>query len=398
MKRDLQLRIEGNFPERLLNRALLSGARITHIRRIGKRVIVLSTDERSAAILASLCEKYFLDFRILRHGGMPALRDVARARWTLFPSLVLCAIICALVLSRIWLVDVCFTGSRPELGRRTAILEELSSAQIHPGIPAGQIDTGSLEKRLLSDAGNYSFIGVRRQGIRLLVEAAPEVPTPPTYRLSHARDLVAARDGVVEEITVLAGSACVKPGDTVRAGQVLIRGEEAIATNAETQEEITTPVSALGEVVARCWYEGGAQGYINTSIHSRTGRESTSVQLKLMNFSLPLLEGENYPEQEVEAQHLPVVGLFLPLELERSTHYETRKSVQSMNPEILQEQLETLARAEVLAALAEDSIEYEIASQWTDAEQTDNILRLRAVYEIYTDIATTRDAFIEEVN
>ena len=398
MRRDLRLRIEGSFPERLINRALLSGARIARIRRAGRRVIVLSTDERSAAILASLCEKYFLDFRILHRGGMPAVRDAFRARWTLVPALMLCALICALALGRVWWVDVCFTGSRPELGSRTAILASLASAQIRPGMPAGQIDTGLLEKQLLSGAGSYSFIGVRRQGLRLLVEAAPEVPSPPTYQRSHARDLVALRDGVVEEVTVLAGSACVKKGDTVRAGQVLIRGEEAAATDAETQEEITAPVGALGEVIARCWYEGSAEGYINTGIRLRTGRESTGIRLKLMGFSLSLLEGESYCAQEVEVQCLPVVGLFLPLVLERSTRYETRETIQSMNPEILQGQLETLARADALAALSEASIKYETASHWTDASQSDNTLRLRAVYEIYTDIAATRDAFIEEVN
>ena len=398
MKRDLRLRIEGSFPERLLNRALLSGARINHIRRIGRRVIVLSTDERSAAILSSLCEKYFLNFRILRRWGIPALKDAARTRWTLLPALLLCGIICALVLSRIWLVDICFTGSRPELGNKAAILASLTDAQIRTGMPANQINTDLLQTQLLSDAGSYSFVGVRRQGIRLLVEAAPEVPSPPTYQLSHARDLVASRNGVVESITVLAGSPCVKIGDTVHAGQTLIRGEEAMATDAETREEITTPVRALGEVVARCWYEGSAEGYINTSIRSRTGRKDTSARLKLMDYTLPLMEGERYPLQETEVQRLPIVGLFLPLELEKSTHYEIRESVQPVHSEILQSRLEALARANILAALSKDSIEYEIASQWTDTTQTDDTLRLRAVYEIYTDIATTRDAFIEEVN
>lgn len=398
MKRDLRLRIEGNFPERLLNRALQAGARIAQIKRSGKRVIVVSTDERSADILSSLCEKYFLDFRILHRGGLSALRDVLRARWTLLPGLLLCAVICMLVLSRIWLVDICFTGSRPELGSKAVIRASLTEAGIHPGMPAGQIDTGRLQKQLLSDAEGYSFIGVRRQGIRLLVEAAPEVPSPQTYQISHARDLVASRDGVVESITVLAGSPCVKPGDTVRAGQALILGEEAMATDAETREEITAPVSALGEVVARCWYEGGAEGYLNTSSLARTGKKSTDIRLKLMDFSLPLLEGEVYPLQEVETQSLPIVGLFLPLRLERSTHYETRELVHSVDPEILKGQLEALSRADVLNALSEDSIEYEIASQWTDASRTGNTLRLRTVYEIYTDIATKRDAFIEEVN
>ena len=149
MKRDLRLRIEGSFPERLLNRALLSGARINHIRRIGRRVIVLSTDERSAAILSSLCEKYFLNFRILRRWGIPALKDAARTRWTLLPALLLCGIICALVLSRIWLVDICFTGSRPELGNKAAILASFDDIQSHICFPP-PLTTVHFPKRMIS--------------------------------------------------------------------------------------------------------------------------------------------------------------------------------------------------------------------------------------------------------
>ena len=47
--------------------------------------------------------------------------------------------------------------------------------------------------------------------------------------------------------------------------------------------------------------------------------------------------------------------------------------------------------------LSRDGIDYEIASDWTDAEEKNGVLRIRAVYEIYTDIAVTRDVLIEEV-
>lgn len=397
MNLDIRLRIEGGLPERLINRALHAGARFGQIKRCSTRVLLVSTDEHSAAILSSLCEKYFLDCRILHRSGLPALRDKLQKRWTLLPAMLLCAAICALFLSRIWLVDVRFNGSHPELGRREVILSLLTQNGVKPGIPAGSINSELLQKQLFSEAGDYSFIGVRRQGIRLLIEAAPEVPSPETYQIAYARDLIAARDGVVESVTVLAGTACVKPGDTVRAGQVLIRGEEAAATDPETHEEITAPVSALGEVIARCWYEGRAEGYINTTASIRTGRESTRARLKLMNLSFPLLESESYLQEETDTQLLPIVGLFLPLELERTTRYETRNQVRFLEPEILKKQLEPLARADALKGISTGNTPYQIASHWTDAQQDDNILRLRAVYEIYTDIATTRDAFIEEV-
>lgn len=397
MNRNVHLHIEGNLLERLLNRALQSGASLSRIRRNSKRAIIISTDEHSAAIIITLCEKYFLNCRILRRSGLLALREQLHRRWTLFPALLLWGTICALCLSRIWLIDVQFNGPRPDLGNKTAIISLLKESGIKPGIAARDIDSELLQKQMLFKAGNYSFFGVRRQGIRLLVEAAPEVPSPGIYQIGYARDLVASQDGVVESITVQAGTVCVKPGDTVRAGQTLIRGEETVAIDPETHEEITAPVNALGEVIARCWYEGSAEGYIRIRTPSRTGRKSTHVRLKLLNRTLPLQEGERYLQYEVEVERLPIVGLFFPLELERSTCFETRSSIHSPDPTALQAHLKALAHADAMQQLSRDNIQYQIASHWTDAQQNGNILRLRAFYEIYTDIAATRDALVEEV-
>ena len=57
----------------------------------------------------------------------------------------------------------------------------------------------------------------------------------------------------------------------------------------------------------------------------------------------------------------------------------------------------SLARADALVSMQAEDMEYEIASTWTDTQQSGNTLRVRAVYEIYTDIAATRDALTEEV-
>lgn len=391
MNRDIVLRIEGPLLERLLQQAMKQGAQFARVRRLAPRVMCVAGDAASMDILAKLCARYHLDCRTLRRGGWTAMTDLLRKRWTLLPAVALWAVICALCLSRIWLVDVEFTGPRPDLGREAPFWEALERAGIEPGIAAAQVDTALLQAELMAEAGNYSFIGVRRQGIRLLIEASAEVPAPELYALDQARDLVAARDGVVERIVVHSGEAVVKPGDTVRAGQVLIRGEEAL-----TQEE-TTPVAALGEVVARCWYEGSAEGSLVQRVTRKTGAQATASRLKLMNFSLPLVEAPDYACAQTQVEYLPVGGLFLPLEIERITFCETEVALEALDVDALAGRLSALARAEARMKLAIDGADYQQSEEWLDMEQTDHSLRVRAVYEIYTDIAVTRDALLEEV-
>ena len=391
MNHDVWLRVEGSLLERLLQRALQQGARFARVRRTGRRTIVVASDARSAELLVALCRRYGLDCRMLRRGGWTAAKDTLRARWTLAPGILLCAVCCVLVLSRIWLVDVRFTGPRADLGRRSEILACLDAAGVQTGMPAAKLNTELLQKQLVAKAGDYSFIGVRRQGVRLLVEASPEVPAPELYTLGRARDLVAARDGVIESVTVHAGEACVKPGDTVRAGQLLIRGEE------DRSKEETTPVSALGEVVARCWYEGGAEGALMRSALRRTGRSAANCRLKLMGLSLHLTQSPPFIRQEAETEILPVGGLFLPLEIERTNCFETAVVQEAVDTNLLEAQLGALARADALRKLSGDAAQYKIANSWTDAWQEEDRLCVRAVYEVYTDIAVTRDALIEEV-
>ena len=390
MNHDLRLRVEGAYPERLLQRCLTRGARFARVRRSGPRTLILETDAHSAEIVLALCKRYGLNHRVLRHGGLSALLQGLRCRWTLALGLILCAALCWSFLSRIWRIDVSFTGSVP--GSEAALRRCIAEQGVRPGMAASAVDAERLQKRLLAEAGDYSFIGVRVQGVRLLVEASPEVPAPEVYEISRARDLVAARDGVVESVTVHSGEASVKAGETVRMGQTLIRGEE------DRSKEETNPVAALGEVIARCWYEGSAQAPLEKRIVTPTGRSETECCLALLGFSAPITECEGYASETLDEEILPVVGLFLPLEVVRTTHSEVEERRENVDEAALEATLTALARAELQAKLTADGIDYELAAVWEDVSRSDGMLRVRAVYEIFTDIAVSRGVLSEEVN
>ena len=390
MNHDLRLRVEGAYPERLLQRCLTQGARFARVRRSGPRTLILDTDAHSAEIVLALCKRYGLNHRVLRHGGLSALLQKIRSRWTLALGLILCTALCWSFLSRIWRIDVRFTGSVP--GSEAALRRCIAEQGVRPGMAASAVDAERLQKRLLAEAGDYSFIGVRVQGVRLLVEASPEVPAPEVYEISRARDLVAARDGVVESVTVHSGEASVKAGETVRMGQTLIRGEE------DRSKEETNPVAALGEVIARCWYEGSAQAPLEKRIVTPTGRSETECRLALLGFSAPITECEGYASETLDEEILPVVGLFLPLEVVRTTHSEVEERRENVDEAALEATLTALARAELQAKLTADGIDYELAAVWEDVSRSDGMLRVRAVYEIFTDIAVSRGVLSEEVN
>lgn len=397
MNRDVRLRIETALPEKLIARALEAGAVFAEIRRESRRCLILDLDAGSAEILKRLCGRFGCDCRELRRVGCTALRESLRRRWTLLCALALCICICAPVLSRVWFIDVAFTTETGHPTAREQIFAFLEEMGVQTGVSKSRIDADLLLKELAAHMPEIGHIGVKLQGMRLLTEIAPLSEEPELYEMDAPRDLAARLDGVVDQVHVYSGRASVRPGDTVLRGDVLIRGEENIARDAQTGEMITRPVGALGEVIARCWYEGSAQGELKTTVLERTGQESRSGGIRLMDLHLPILEGEAYASFREETQVLPIGGMFLPLELARTTRYETRETEVSIDRNTLEAQLTALACADALRKISSAATEYEIASFWTDVTEKDNTLHVRAVYEIYTDIASDRDALIEEV-
>ena len=387
MKRDVRLLARTRLPQKLVAEAARAGICLTEASCEGSclRVCLSPPDARA---FCRLCARYDLPVEVTSlRGGGAAIAFLKRRR-TLPAALISFALVASLLLGRIWRVDVAFTGSAAALGDPAGIREALDSLGVRPGCPAS-LDIDRLAGALAARVADCSYIGVRRQGVRLLVTAAPESPVPKVYALDAARDLYALYDGIVVSVNVRAGEACVSPGDTVRRGQLLIRGEE------RDRGEISRPIAALGEVILRTWVTGMASLPAMQSIVSYTGNLSYDHRISILGQDIPLLRGRRFERQAVKVETLPVVGLFLPVEIRRETRREARARTVPVDETQLKAQLGALALADAAVRLKSiDAGGFEVVRRWTDYERTDGgaRLRARAVVEITTDTAATREA------
>ena len=389
MSADITVQASCLMPEKLIERAVSQGARFAGLRLLDGRTLIADCDAASAEILLDICRRFSIPTRVLSRRGVSGLYAWVRGRRTLIAGLAICAALCWLFLGRIWIIDAVFTGENAAAGDASQLERAIERAGIHPGLSRG-LDAGVLAQSLLASEDGLSYVGARVQGIRLLVEAAPEVPAPPLYDVEAGRDLVSGLDGIVVTAVARSGELCVKPGDAVRRGQLLIRGEERSAVDE------TRPIAALGEVVLRTWIEGAASLSPNVDRDVYTGRTSISDSLCLFALRLPITEGEAFEEARVEARRMGVGGLYLPLALERLTRREVRHTVERADPALIQARLAPLARADAALRLAlEGPRDCEIVRSWIDYEETPGALRARAVYEIHTNAAVTREALLK---
>lgn len=390
MRSELFIQIEGLMLEKLIERAMKQGSRFRSLRRTGKHTIIAETDCASGRILLALCKKFSISARIVKQHGAPVIFSFFQRRKTLLPGVFLLICLCILFFSRIWLIDVIFTGESAAYGNEINLRAVLREMDIHPGV-SNRLDSSLLSQKLQASIEGYSFISARLQGVRLLIEAAPETAEPEVYDLDYARDLYAGSDGIVVSVNVQSGQAQVKPGDTIKRGQLLIRGEEQIS------REDTRSVGALGEVIVRTWYTGVSEGNLYTTVSHKTGCSSTASNLRLLHYIFPLSKGEIFQNQQVITEYLPIVGLFLPLEIVRETRFETKESIQTVDRELLAERLIALSMADAATQLSLYGPErFEIVRSWINFDETQgSTLRATAVYEIYTDAAATRDALLQ---
>lgn len=390
MRDEVTVRVECLMPEKLLERTLERGARFQAVRRESERGLIVRCDDRSAGLLLEQCARYRIPAETLARRGRSALAQYARRRRTLPIGLALCAALCWLFLGRIWLVDITFSGKAAHLGDDAALREAVEAEGVRPGM-ARDIDLDALGERLRAGAGDYSYVGAHLRGVRLLIEAVPEVPSPSLYDVDAPRDLVADRDGVVLSATARSGELCVGPGDAVRRGQTLIRGEEKL------NREETRPIAALGEVIVRAWFTGEASLPLTAIRAEDTGRSSVAANLRTPWLTLPIAEGESFADERVEAQYLPIGGLFVPIELERVTRHEIARREVPLDEAHVRERLRALACADAAVRLSrEGPQEYEILNRWIDFERRGDALAARAVIEISADAAVTREALIDE--
>ncbi len=377
MAADVRLRLRGLMVERFLQRALSEGIELLDVRRVGPREAEMAASERDADKLLHLAERFGLDLRVEQRRWPVRVKNRLKNRLSLPLSVLLAMLLLSLFMSRLWLIEL------PE-DVDPAIARALTDLGIRPGLSLSAIDTRAIEQGLHKLTGQYAFVGARLDGVRLKITTVKELPEPDLFDISGRRDLFASRDAVLLTLNAFAGEPAAKPGDTVRRGQLLIKGEEKIS------DEVNHSVCALGEAVGRVWIHAEAQGALDFEERVPTGQFSLESELRLFDYALPLLRGQRFEGEMTHIERLPVGGLFLPLNIVRTRHIETELRRQRMDPEALKASLAEQALNDALRKLPAGA---EIVDKWIDYSMIEGEqIRARAVIEVHMNIAVSRSA------
>lgn len=350
---EVELRITGLAPERLVNMAMSQGVYMWDVRQEGQgrlRATMIAADFFHLRQFARRCR---CRVRILAKRGAPFIGFRLRFRRMFIAGLLLTCLGLYLAAGFLWQVTV--TGGDAQ--SQVMVQQWLYDRGVRPGIWKSELAPQQLQKQLLLERPELSWVGIRIHGVHLIAEIVEGEPPPQMADKSVPADLVADRDAVIEEIRVYAGEALVKEGDTVRKGQVLIRGLEGAANQ-----------HARGEVTGRIWLEGKATASLREEVREYTGRIGESRTLILGGWRVPVdRTGEVFERFERKSEALPLFGkLFFPAYLEREIYLEQTVNYAPVSEEEARQRAEALA-TEVLEAkwpetltLVDKRVEYSI--------------------------------------
>ncbi len=238
MRGVVRVKLFGAFPAGVLNEAVQCAIEIWAVESTDENTLYLSLYENRLDELCAICGRAACELDVLsRRGGRTGLGRLGRR-----PGLLIGALLVVVLLfsSSLFIWDIEVRGT--DRLSRGEVLRALEDCGVGVGSFWPGLETERLRSEMMLRLPEIGWMAVNVNGSRAIVVIAERAEKPIMAEEQGAADLVAARDGLVRRVNVLAGQPQITPGQTVTAGTTLVAG---------------TPWAprARGAIMAETWYE-----------------------------------------------------------------------------------------------------------------------------------------------
>lgn len=358
----VRLRVTGASPERFLNALAAEEIALWSPECEDELHLRLCVTRKELARAEKLATRCFCTIEVTEKRGLPFhLQSALRRPLLTFGALLSVAALFYLQ-SFVWVIEVEGTQSlHPQ-----QVLEALEELDIGFGSRGADIDSQMTKNRMLNLLPQLSWLAANRTGGRLQILLTERRTNGEAEKKSGVANIVAARDGVLTEVSVFEGMKVCAKGDTVRAGQVLISGFEDNGL-------FLRAVRADGEIYARTWHSGTVIMPSAERKKSYTGRQWKQTTLVLGRKRINLYgnsrisEGSCDKMVEVKALTLPK-GYTLPISVELATYREYTLSDVSAEKTDAEECLRAAWLHEVRSSMIAGTVDSTEASFLADGE------------------------------
>lgn len=374
----VRLTIRGAHSERLINQLLAKQIAIWDVSVSADRNVRLFMLLPDALKLRPLLKETGCRMHAEERHGMPYSLKLVRSRSFFVAGLFLFLLGLYMLSSLVWTIDV-------KGANRIAEEEVLAAAKaegIHPLQWTFRLRSmDSLSKGLQSRLTDASWIGVTRQGTKIMIHVV-ESTVPLTRSSYNPRHLVAKSDAVVTQIIAERGRAKVKPNMKVSKGTVLISGN--IGTEQQWKQ-----TAAKGIVRGLVWHEYEIVAPLISKQKVFTGemKERGYLQAGQRRLQLSGFGETGYEHYEIIQQAKPIslMWLTLPFGWVREKQMEVQYVSEERSEAEASEAGLAQARADIKAKYGADAA---IRMEKILHQKADNgKVKLKVLFEVEQSIA-----------
>lgn len=349
----------------LVNSIARQGIVVQNARKI-KGGVCLTVGQQDEKTLISHLDKLGFAYRLKCVKGLKYKLSRLLARWGIFAGLIVSIAALTLVNFMIFTINI--------EGNYYVLTDQIEEVLLQNGVKEftfkSSIDVNKLRRDIV-DIDGISFVSISVSGANISIVVKEELVIADVSDKS-TEPIVAAYDGIVTKIVVESGTAKVKAGDTIKAGDVLIAAEYVFSDGVIVEAE------ARGEVYGTTYHKEVVIISPVTIERQRTGKRFTASSLYLADICVSKGKAVSFTDYDKETEEIDIDGI-LPLRIVKEYYYEVA------DVEVVHDMA-----VETLSAVAKSQRDYlaslppyaEFVRSWNYIKEVDNLHTIVLYYEI----------------
>lgn len=363
----ITIEIRAMSPERFINLLWKNGIQVKNISKIDIITMTLEVNIKDYDKIKDMCKRSNTHLKVISRRGMFFLIHKGKRQASLIGGIIIFAGILYYLSTYMWYVDI----NTEKYISPYEIRQKIYSYGIKPGIAKRKIDVRLLEDKMMKDNDNIMFIRARIEGSALKISVKERTVPPNIVQENEPCDVVAKCDGEIISIFSTAGTPVVKSGDTVKKGQVLIKGEQG-------KEGSVYPVHAAGQVTAKTFYENEREMQLKGIKYVQTGKKAENIYAELLGKKIYLKKSLNkFANYDKIVDNKGFV--------KKEEYSETKPMEFNLNEDQIVEDTVNDLYKKTMESL--DNKSAKLLNKIIDKEKSGNNIKIRAVFVVAMNIA-----------
>lgn len=216
----VELELTSADPTGALSAINAAGITLYHTRQKGDLTLCFRMERAEYQRLVKLAQRRGEVLRFSKHRGMYWMLRRLLSRPVLLAGLALVLFLTFFLPTRVLFVQVEGNGTIPT----RLILSEAENCGIAFGASRRQVRSERMKNALLQAIPELQWAGINTYGCTAVISVRERKTTETVPEEQRVSSIVAAREGVITEITVLKGNSVCRVGQAVKPGQLLVSG------------------------------------------------------------------------------------------------------------------------------------------------------------------------------